>query len=82
MLDGESRPSLQEIITVSEPTEISAEKALQIRYEKSIRYGIDLQRAIEAHCRGARADEETCPHHSKMLNARLDSILAMFREGQ
>lgn len=38
---------------------------------QSIDYAIDLQRAIEAHCRGRVADESRCPHHAKMLNDHL-----------
>lgn len=41
------------------------------RLENMTCYAIDLQRAIEAHCRGRLADETKCPYHSKMLNDRL-----------
>ena len=52
-------------------------KGLQSRYEKSIRYGIDLQRAIEYHCRGEMVPDrvaEGCPYHAAMLNARLQTV--------
>jgi hypothetical protein len=53
---------------------------LQTRYEQAIRYGIDLQQAIEYHCRGEIVPDrvaEGCPHHAEKLNARLQTLLQM-----
>lgn len=86
MLDGESRSSLQEIITVSFSVETVAEsdasiQAMEVdiqptdpfgvRYDKQVKYSIALQRAIERHCHGEEADESACPYHAKMLNRHL-----------
>ena len=52
-------------------------KDLQSRYEKAMRYGIDLQRAIEYHCRGEVVPERVavgCPLHAGALNARLQIL--------
>lgn len=53
-----------------------AKDELRLRYEQCLKYSIALQRAIEAHCRGEHVDERQCPHHAKMLNARLLEIKA------
>lgn len=47
---------------------------LQLNYEKAIQLGVDLKRAIEAHCRGENAELDNCRHHSKMLNLRLRKL--------
>jgi hypothetical protein len=52
-------------------------KDLQSRYEKAMRYSIDLQRAIEYHCRGEKVPDrvaEGCPFHANALNARLQAV--------
>jgi hypothetical protein len=58
---------------------------LQTRYEQAIRYGIDLQQAIEYHCRGEIVPDrvaEGCPHHAEKLNARLQTLLQMLGSAQ
>jgi hypothetical protein len=49
-------------------------KTLQQRLDDAIQYGINLQRAIEAHCRGEVVNHPGCPFHAEMLNARLERI--------
>lgn len=58
-----------------------AKDELRLRYEQCLKYSIALQRAIEVHCSGKHVDERQCPHHAKMLNARLKEIKSAEKKG-
>lgn len=79
LLSDQAKGELRAIaITLSEiPVAHENADSLQSRYEKAMRYSIDLQRAIEWHCRGQRVPdrvEEGCPHHARMLDQRLAAL--------
>lgn len=55
---------------LADTTERLEERSDAVRRQTD--YSISLQKAIEAHKRGNRADSQQCPHHADMLNADLD----------